>query len=426
MSESLSRSLASLKIDRTATEPKPSDRGRMLKVGGCAALACIVIGFAAPRLEAAFSSVEVKTVEVMSVSVGSPSTTFTATGYVAAVNTSRLAPKVAGRVVRTHVEQGDIVDAGQLLIELDPTDELASIALAERRLATSLAQIDSERANARVARAELAEMTVRARRERHLVEGGVSSEGSAQDSEGRRRSLERMLRASESKIVVARAQADEFEAAVHVLRTGLRNLSLIAPFRGVVVNEPPRVGEYIGPQPPGVTVDMGGVRIVDLSSLYVDADIPEGRFRLLEPGAPAEIVLDAYPSNRYRGEVSAITPEVDRAKATVRVKVGFIDTAPGVLTDLSARVNFLSKKVDANELAAAPRKVVPAEAVVDHEGSKALFVVEGERVHLRVVKLGATLGNGFVLLEGPPAKAAVVSNPPKGLTDGQRVTLASR
>jgi RND family efflux transporter MFP subunit len=366
----------------------------------------------------------VTTADIILVSPAKAVTQFTATGYVRALATSRLAPKVAGRVLRSLVQQGDTVDANTVLIELDPADELAQINLADRQVETALAQLESEGASNAVARAELAEAKLRSQRARRLSESGVSAQGDTENLEAHAESSKRSFAVAQSHSKTAKARVAESRAAAEVLRMRLASLSIVAPFRGVIVNEPPRVGEHIGPQPPGVTVDMGGIRIADLSSLVVDADIPEGRFRLLHAGAPAEIVLDAYPDRKFRGRISAVTPEVDRAKATVRVKVAFTDAAPGVLPELAARVSFLSEEPEADESASRARKVVPTSSVVERDGVTVVFVVEQNHARMTPVRAGGAVGESVELIEGPPARAVVVTDVPSGLRDGDQVRVA--
>jgi HlyD family secretion protein len=425
MVDNLSSRLESLRIDRSAPVNGAS-RGkrlpRIISLLGVAA-ACIAGVVAAPALKEALMPIEVTVGHVSMVMPSQAVTQFTATGYVQALRNSRLAPKVAGRVLRSHIEQGDTVEAGQLLLELDPADEVAQINLAKSQVATALAQLDSERAAIAVARAELREVELGARRARRLSDSGVAATGDAENLEARAESMRRSLYAAQNRAKAAKAHAEELEVRGEVLRTALGNLSIVSPFRGVVVNEPPRVGEYVGPQPPGVTVDMGGVRIADLSSLMVEADIPESRFRLLEKGSPAEIVLDAYPNKQFRGRVSTVTPEVDRAKATVRVKVGFADEALRVLPDLAARVSFLSKEVEPGARASGARKVIPKSAVTQRDGASVVFVVEDDRARVQNVRVGSAVGEGLELIEGPPSGAVVVTDVSPELKDGSELRV---
>jgi RND family efflux transporter MFP subunit len=243
----------------------------------------------------------------------------------------------------------------------------------------------------------------------------------ADDLEARVLSLQESVDAAKSEARAAEANAAALKAQVGVLETGLNNLTLLSPIAGTIINKPPQVGEYVGPQPPGVTVDMGGIRVADFGTLLVETDIPEGRLSLVKPGGPAEITLDAYPGRRLRGKVKEVTPEVDRAKATVMVKVGFDDETDGVLPDMSARVSFLAKELDAEELKVPPKTIIPGGAVAERAGAKVTFVVEDGKVRMVPVELGPAFGSGFELVTGPSPGSRVVKDPPKTLADGQGV-----
>jgi len=163
------------------------------------------------------------------------------------------------------------------------------------------------------------------------------------------------------------------------------------------------------------------IEIADFSSLQVETDVPEGRLHMAKVGAPCEIALDAFPGKRFRGEAVEVSPRVDRAKATARVKVKFVDAADGVLPDMSARVSFLSQPLDEVALGAKPKPVVPASALAERSGAKVVFVIDGDAVHMRTVRVGEKLGSGYELIEGPAAGTRVVANPPATLADGHRV-----
>ncbi|MBN1610687.1 MAG: efflux RND transporter periplasmic adaptor subunit [Polyangiaceae bacterium] len=422
MSDELTAHLMSLRIDRSA---KSRSRGwpRLflgLSVAGALAFAAVV---AKPHVEAALFQTAVKATEIATVSPAQASIELTAAGYVQADRVSRIAPKVPGRVSSVHVRQGDRVEAGQLLVELDAADDQASIAAARSRVAAALAEARSADARAAVARSELEEAKQRASRERRLADRGVTAAAAAEDLEARVASLARSVEAAQAQARAAEASARALGAEVSVLMTGLANLKLVAPRAGTVINKPPEVGEYIGPQPPGVTMDMGGIRVADLSALVVEADIPEARLSAVREGRPAEIVLDAYPNRRLPGQVRQITPEVDRAKATVLVRVAFSDDTRGVLPDMSARVSFLAQTIAAADLAVPPKTVVPRSAVAERSGTKVVFVLREGRVRMVPVTLGPSFGSGFEVLRGPGSGTRVVADPPATLADGQAVKL---
>ena len=174
-----------------------------------------------------------------------------------------------------------------------------------------------------------------------------------------------------------------------------------------------------------IVTDVSLLELGDLSqeSLVVETDVPEGRLSRVRVGGPCEIVLDAYPSQRRRGQTLEILPRVSRAKATVAVKVRFADDVAGVLPDMAARVNFLSKELSRETLAQAPKVLLPAVALAERGGAKVVFVYNKDtaRVHSTQVVLGAALGGGFELTAGPPPGTRVVRDPAPTLSDGQRV-----
>lgn len=421
MADDLHRDLMSLKIDREAQAPRSGGKWLVwLLLAGAAAGAVV---FAKPQLEAALFKTQVSVTEISRVSPAQGSIELTASGYVQADVSSKVAPKLPGRVASVHVKQGERVELGQVLLELDPADEKANIQTARSQVSAALAQAQSARARGTVAEAQLQEAVVQATRERRLADERVVGFAAADDLEARVSSLRQSVDAAQAEAKAAGAQAQALQAQVKALETSLGNLTLRAPISGTVINRPPQVGEYVGPQPPGVTVDMGGIRIADFTTMLVETDIPEGRLGQVKVGGPAEIVLDAYPDRRYRGKVREVTPQVDRAKATVVVKVAFAEDPEGALPDMSARVSFLAKELDQAAMKVPPKTIVPGTAVVERAGSKVVFVVEDGKARMRTVSLGPAFGSGFELASGPNPGTQIVNNPPATLADGQSVKL---
>ncbi len=379
------------------------------------------VAWALPLLEAKAFKTEVELTEVATVSPAQAQVELTATGYVDADRSSKIAPKVPGRVAAVHVRQGDQVKAGDPLLELDAADDAANILAAKSRVAAAYAQSKGAGAQVATARADLADIEQQLAREKKLAAAGVTPTAIVEDLAAKAASLAERVKAAEAAESASQAEASALAAQVKVLETGLKNLVLVAPIDGTVVNEPPQVGEFVGPQPAGVSVDMGGITIADFSTLLVETDIPETRLAQVKPGAPAEIVLDAYASRRLRGKVKEITPEVDRAKATVKVKVSFVDPIEGVLPDMSAWVSFLAEELDEEAMKAPPKTIVPGTAVAERAGGKVVFVVDGDVVRMTPVTLGPSFGSGFEVMSGPRPGTRLVASPPQTLADGQRI-----
>ena len=216
----------------------------------------------------------------------------------------------------------------------------------------------------------------------------------------------------------AEAEARSAQADVGTFGVGLKDRVILAPIGGRIVTKPATVGEFVG----GIG-NVGLVaEIVDFDSLVVETDVPETRLHQIKIGGPAEIVLDAYPNRRYRGIASELGLRVNRAKATVVVKVKFTDPMENVLPEMSARVSFLSKAITDAALKEAPKRVVSADAVVDRNGQKVVFAVDSGKLHVFPVKLGGPVGGSAVeLLDGPAPGVKVVAKPTADAAEGQRI-----
>lgn len=408
MPDQLSTDLSALRLDRA---PTPQRRGGALKTALILLLAAggAIGAYSAgkPYLEAKFFKTEVELTEVAVVSPSQASIELTSSGYVVPQTVAKVGAKIGGKVSKLNVRQGQAVQAGELLFEVDPTDHNASIASAASQAAAA-------RARAQASRAGLQEIEVQARRARALSAQGVAPSSNAEDLEARLAALKEQVNAMDAE---ARAAA----SMVSALRINLTSFTVVAPISGTIVNKPPEVGEFVGPQPAGVAVDMGGVEIADFASLMVETDVPEQRLGIIKMGGPCEIVLDAFPTRRFRGKAHSVSPKVDRAKATVTVKVAFADDTSGVLPEMSARVSFLSSEVDAAAIKAPPKVVVPSNAVTTLNGSRVVYVVDDGKVHITPVTLGPTFGSGFELVKGPSAGSRLVKAPPPGLMDGQAI-----
>jgi RND family efflux transporter MFP subunit len=167
-----------------------------------------------------------------------------------------------------------------------------------------------------------------------------------------------------------------------------------APFAGVITAKRAFVGEAVSPfgsSPSGGGSGGAIATIVEFSSLYVGADVNEANLSKLTKDQPAEITLDAVPDKVYHGRLRQIVPAADRQKATVRVKVAFLDADDRVLPDLSARVAFTAEPTQGKEKRS--RVVIPKAALTTVDGKSGVFrVVDGRAVFTPVTAGGDVQG----------------------------------
>jgi HlyD family secretion protein len=410
----LSADLASLRIARD--EPPPPRRIG-LWVGVAVSALVLVIGvrsYVLPYAEARLFKTEVKVTEVGLVSPAQATVDLSATGYVVPQIVAKVGAKVTGRIAKVNLREGDRVKAGQVLFELDPSDQRSAVAAAAARVSAARAKAVAARARAAVARATAIETQVQYDRNKRLVERGAVTQATVDDLAAHLQSLNDQVKASDDDAAAAEADANAARAEMSSLSVNLGNMTIDAPLSGTAVTKPAQVGDVVSPT--GTLVELA-----DFDSLRVEVDVPESHLGAIKKGTPCEIVLDAFPDQRRRGEVSELGPRLDRAKATGVVKVRFVDGMDGVLPEMAARVSFLTKPLDPTQMKAPAKKVVPSSAVVMRGGAKVVFVIDGDRVHMVPVTVGAPFAGGFELTDGPSPGAHVVADPPATLADGQTV-----
>jgi RND family efflux transporter MFP subunit len=215
------------------------------------------------------------------------------------------------------------------------------------------------------------------------------------------------------------AQREEEDTIVH------------APFTGVVTTKNAQPGEIVSPLSAGGGFTRTGIcTLVDMDSLEVEVDVSENFISRVHAGEPAILKLNAYPDWQIPAYVIAVIPTADRSKATVKVRVGFKSRDPRILPEMGARVSFMSSENKSGATPAAGGVVIPAEAVVPGAQSGAdtgaVFVIHGDTVERRVVRLGARSADGQVVLSGLSAGERVALGDFSKLKDGARVKIAER
>jgi len=401
MDDHLASDLASLRIDRVT--PRKSSARTVIWLAVAAVVAAGGFGawrIAAPSLEASVFKTEVTFTEIALVSPAQAQVELTSTGYVVPQVQIDISSKLVGRVQKANVREGTHVKRGDILFELDASDQRVLVA-------SSVARVAAAKAREATARAQLAEIVLQRDREKRLADTGAIAQASADDLAARAHSLEEQVRATEADVVASQSE-------VSALTTNLANTTIRAPIDGTVITKPLEIGDVVNPG-----TSMG--QIADFASIVVETDVPEGRLHLVRTGGPCEIVLDAYPDTRWRGEVVETSPQLNRAKASATVKVRFLDRDELVLPEMAARVSFLSAPLDVAQLAQPPKKIVPKSALAERAGAHVVFVDESGRARMVPLTLGPAFGDGFEIVDGPAPGTKIVSQPPGTLMDGQAI-----
>jgi RND family efflux transporter MFP subunit len=315
--------------------------------------------------------------------------------------------KITGKLASLSIEEGDHVQEGQVLARLDDTDQQAQLALAQAQVAAARSQLGSLQAQLAQARRDL-------KRQQALSSRGLAAEQALEDAKTKVESLSAQLDAQRSQVSVAEAQ-------LNIAKVNEDDTVIRAPFTGVVVDKAAQPGEIVSPISGGGGFTRTGIcTIVDMGSLEIEVDVNEAYINRVQPQQPATAVLDAYPDWKIPAKVIAIIPTADRSKATVKVRIAIEAHDTRIVPDMGVRVSFLEDKANADGRPAGA-VLVPASALVERNGNRVAFVVEGERARLRIVTVGDSYGDLRVVDKGLSAGARVVRDPPPRLADGTRV-----
>ena len=227
------------------------------------------------------------------------------------------------------------------------------------------------------------------------------------------------------------------ERSLALQRQELTDMEIRAPFGGVVIAKAAQPGEMISPVSAGGGFTRTGIcTIVDMDSLEVEVDVNEAYINRVYPDQPVTVALNAYPDDDFPASVIATIPAADRNKATVRVRIRFLERDARVLPDMGVRVSFLERTQEERqkigETAARaqvpPGVLVPASAVSGAEGARFVWVVENQTAERRDVVVGDAVGSRVRIAGGLASGERVVSRldaEQGALEDGVRVTVVN-
>ena len=293
-----------------------------------------------------------------------------------------IAAEVEGRITEISVDEGGHVAKGAVVIEIDP----------ERRrleLTSGRAQLTQAQANFENARRQT-------ERFRKLRTQEVASD--------------QQLDAAETELTLARSRVDAARAALGVTERALADASVSAPFAGMIARRSVQLGEFVQTGKPLV-------ELVALDPLEVVFSLTELDTERVRNGQQIDVSVGAFPDRVFHGVVTFISPTVDPATRTLRIKAE-IDNREGHLRPgLFARVS----------LGVAPRSavvMVPEEALIQRSDGAVLFKIGSDD---RVKRIAVTTGardSGRVEVRGDvhPGER-VVQRGHGGLADGAQVAV---
>jgi len=436
--------LKSLQIDRgkkRSHEPSPW-AVRWIIAGVCVFVLLGAARFIYAKLTAATPVDIVRVHAAAPIAGGEGNVILNATGYIVAAHKIELAAKVVGKVAWIGVDKGYKVKAGQVLVRLEDDEYRAHVLESQGNLQMLKAKLEEAehgsrpeeiakaKADLEQAKADQENARVTLERTRDLVKQKVLSTQALDDAQARYDgavakvgSFDRTydlvkLGPRQEEIDALRAQVKQAQGTLDYAQVQLENTVIKAPIDGTILERNVEQGEFVTT---GFVGDKGAkgyvVSMADLHQLDVELDISQNDFGKLGPTQPGIVTTDAYPDRKYQGVIREISPEANRQKATVQVKVKVIDPDDYLRPEMNASVAFYSTEKSGTRAEAKPIVTVPATTVRDN----GVFVVLNGRAVRRSVTVAGTTSQGVQIAGGLIGGEDIIANPPADLKDGQRV-----
>jgi HlyD family secretion protein len=426
-----STELNKLKIDKSKrVQPAPRRKGALILIV-ILLIAGAVSAFALLRRPASATTVQIVRPRAES---ASQSAVLVATGYVIAHHKIQVGSKIAGRVAWIGVEQGDRVRRSQVVVRLEDKEYQAQYEQAKASYEGAQArsqelergsrpeEVDRAEADVDRALAEVQTADAQLKRIQGLVKEGVLPAQSLDDAKGRsdsaRANLAALMKTHElvrqgprkEQIENARSEVARAKAAMDYAMTILDATEIRVPSDGTILERNVEQGEMVTTSFVG---DRGAksfvVTLADLNDIQVELDISQNDFNRVAPNQPCTVVTDAYPDRPYECRVDEISPEANRQKATIQVKVKFLKPDEYIRPDMNARVTFLEPNSQAKAPTADEKLlVVPKRAVVERESGTEVLVVSEGKVRAKPIRIQKEVGSNVFVSSGLIGNEAII------------------
>ena len=439
--------LQGLRIDRserTSAGEAPSWARRTIIAGisvvvllGLSVLAYRLFASNAPEVEIGRATVE---------NSGDPTAgiVLSATGYIVAHHKIEANSKVTGRVAWIGVEKGDHVKEGQVLVRLEDQEfraqyeqsqgaaESARAQLLQLQHGSRPEEIQQTEHNLSEAKATAANDKLTLDRTKNLFAQGVMSQQALDDatakyeaSQQRARSLEQSYQLAKlgpraEEIARAKGALMQAEGQAAYAKSQLDATVIRAPITGTILDRSVEKGELLTGQFASAARPV--FSLADLKDIQVELDIAQDDFARLAPKQKGVVTVDAFPDRKYKGVIAEISPEANRQKATVQVKVQILDPDEYLRPEMNSTVKFIADEPAKSAVASPAGVFVPTNAVRDHSGKKVVFIVFKDKALQREVRVTAQRSGGF-LVQGLNGGEDVITAGPADLKDGDKIKI---
>ena len=438
------KELEGLRIDRSAvaTESSGSPWAKSIIVGGIIVIVLLGIAALAYRFIGSAAEVEVVRATAEGANIGG-GVVLTATGYIIPHHKIEANSKVTGRVAWIGVEKGDKVKEGQVLVRLEDQEFRAQYDQARGAADSARAQLEQLQHGSRPeeilqaennlseARATAANDKITLDRTKTLVSQGVLSQQALDDatakyeaSQQRAHSLEQshqLAKIGPRAEEIARAQGavTQAEGQAAYAKSQLDATVIRAPISGTILDRSVEKGELLTGQFASAARPV--FSLANLEDIQADLDVAQDDFAKLTPHQKAVVTVDAFPELKWDGVIAEVSPEANRQKATIEVKVQILNPDSHLRPEMNTTVHFIADE-NKNATAQSAGAYVPTAALRDAEGKKYVLIAFNDKAMKRDVKI-LSQRSGGALVSGLNGGESVITTAPEGLKDGDKIKI---
>src|SRR5262245_2933835 len=344
-------------------------------------------GFGGPRLP--------MSVELGAVKRADMAEHLTVVGNLIGEATVEAVPKVAGRLDSVSVRLGDRVRRGQMLAKIEDRELQEQVRQAEASFEVSAATIRQREADLRFAQTNLD-------RSKNLFDRQLIPKQTFDDAEAR-------FQAAAAQLDLAKAQHSQSQARLDELKINLANTVITSPVNGFIGKRTLDPGAWVTP-------NSALLSVVDISQVRLVANIVEKDLRRISAGQRADVQVDAFPSETFRGRIARVSPVLDPATRTAQIEVEIENPQFRLKPGMYARVNFTVEQRP-NTL------VIPANALVDVQGSRGVFQPNGDTAKFKPVTIGLTDDQHVEISSGLAEGDRIVTTGAAALREGDKIVL---
>jgi membrane fusion protein (multidrug efflux system) len=336
------------------------------------------------------------TVEVASVKRADMAENLTVVGNLIGAATVEAVPKVSGRLDDVTVRLGDRVRKGQTLAKIEDREIAEQVKQAQASFDVSAATIRQREADLRLAQTNLD-------RSKNLFDRSLIPKQTYDDTDAR-------YQAAAAQLDLAKAQYQQAQARLDELKINLANTIIASPVSGFVGKRALDPGAWVTPNSSFISVvDIGVVRLV--------ANVVEKDLGRINSGMKADVIVDAYPGEHFVGRIAHVAPVLDPATRTAQIEVEIDNGSFRLKPGMYAKVSFVIEHKE-NVL------VVPANAVIDAQGKKGVYVPgEGDVAKFQAVTLGMSDPEKVEITSGVAEGMRVISTGAAALREGDKIVL---